>query len=146
MVSFYTCLFTFIHGRTLLMTHLIMPIDNIITQTIFVVLFTSRSLLTWEKPLDASSSVSPRYSSTTYSQLTTSPFFYRYYMMTDFAFSHKGLTGGGRSLPHYGGALPSAPTAAIPHIIYNPIGACLPYWPQGLGGRNKESVMILPSC
>ena len=29
------------------------------------------------------------------------------------------------------------PTAVIPHIIYNPIGALLPYWPQGLGERQK---------
>ena len=39
-----------------------------------MVLFTSGSLLTWRKPLDASSGISPRYLSTIYSQLTTSPF------------------------------------------------------------------------
>ena len=64
MVSFYPYLFISIHGRTLLifmllLTHLIMPINYIITQTIFVVLFTSRSLLTWGKPLDASSNICP---------------------------------------------------------------------------------------
>ena len=68
------------------LTCLIMPIDNIITQTIFMVLFTSRSLLTWGEPLDTSSGISPRYLSAAYSQLTTSPFLYRYYMMTDYAF------------------------------------------------------------
>ena len=31
--------------------------------------------------------------------------------------------------------LPS--TAAIPHIIYNPIRAVLPYQPQGLGEKQK---------
>ena len=94
MVSFYTYLFIFIHGRTLLifmlsLTCLIMPIDNVNTQTIFMVLFSSRSLLTWRKPLDASSSISPRYLCTTYSQLTISPFFYRYHM-TDYAFFSQG--------------------------------------------------------
>ena len=48
-VSFYTYLFISIHDRTprillLSLTHLIMPIDKVITQTIFVVLFTSGSL------------------------------------------------------------------------------------------------------
>ena len=90
-VSFYTYLFISIHGRTLLifmlsLTCLIMPIDNVNTQTIFMVLFTSGSLLTWGKPSDTSSSISPRYLSTTYSQLTISPFFYRHHMMTDYAF------------------------------------------------------------
>ena len=54
---------------------LIMPIDKVITQTIFVVPFTCGHFLTWERPLYASSGISPRYSSATYSQLTTSPFF-----------------------------------------------------------------------
>ena len=52
-------------------------------------------------------------------------------------FSHKGRTGGGRTLTHCGGTLPSAPTAAIPHIIYNPIGAVHPYQPEGLGEKQK---------
>ena len=115
MVSFYTYLFISIHGRTLLifmlsLTCIIMPIDNVITQTIFMVLFTSRSLLTWGKPLDASSGVSPRYSSATYSQLPTSPLLlHRYYMMTAFAFFSQGSDRWGRSLPCGWGALPSAP-------------------------------------
>ena len=29
------------------------------------------------------------------------------------------------------------PTADIPHIIYNPIRAVLPYWPEGLGEKQK---------
>ena len=49
MVSFHTYLFISIHDRTprillLSLTHLIMPIDKVITQTIFMVLFTSGSL------------------------------------------------------------------------------------------------------
>ena len=79
-VSFYTYLFTSIHGRTLLifmlsLTCQIMPIDNVNTQTTFMVLFTSRSLLTWGKPIDALSVISPRYLPPTYSQLTISPSF-----------------------------------------------------------------------
>ena len=29
------------------------------------------------------------------------------------------------------------PTAAILHTIYNPIGACLSYWPEGLGQKQR---------
>ena len=102
-VSFYPYLFISIHGRTLLifmllLTHLIMPINNVITQTIFIVLFTSGSLLTRGKPLDALSSISPRHLSATYSQLTISPFFCRHCMMTDYAFFSQGLDGWGKDL------------------------------------------------
>ena len=31
-----------------------------------------------------------------------------------------------------------APTTAIPHMLYNPIGAVLPYQPQGLGGETEN--------
>ena len=91
MVSFYTYFFISIHDKTLLIFMLswacsIMPINNINTQTMFMVLFTSGSLFTWGKPSDASSGVSPRYLSTTHSQLTISPFFYRNPFMTDCTF------------------------------------------------------------
>ena len=110
MVSFCTYLFISIHGRTLLifmlsLTHLIMPIDNVNTQTIFMVLFTFWSLLTLGKPLDASSNISPRYLSATYSQLTTSPFFYRHHMMTDYAFFSQGLDRWGKDLAPLVGCL-----------------------------------------
>ena len=93
--GFHTYLFISIHDRTLLilmlsLTHPVMPIDNVNTQTIFMVLFTSRSQLTWGKLLDTSSGISPRYLSTTYTQLTVSPFFYRHPIMTDFAFFSQG--------------------------------------------------------
>ena len=52
-------------------------------------------------------------------------------------FSLRGQTGGGRRWPCCGGALPSAPTTTIPHTFYNPIRAVLPYWPQGLGEKQK---------
>ena len=45
--------------------------------------------LTWERPLDASSGISPRYSSATNSQLTASSL-YRYNTMSDYAFFSKG--------------------------------------------------------
>ena len=51
-----------------------MPIIDVNTQTRFMVLFTSGSLLTWGKPLDALPGVSPRYLSAIHSQLTISPF------------------------------------------------------------------------
>ena len=38
-----------------------MPVIEVKIQTRFMVLFTSGSLLTWGKPLDASPGVSPRY-------------------------------------------------------------------------------------
>ena len=142
MVSFYPYLFISTHGRTLvifilLLTCLIMPINNVITQTIFVVLFTSGLLLTFGKPLDTLSGLSPRYLSAAYSQLTISSFFCRHCMMTDYAFFSLGSDRWGRTLPCSGGALPSAPIAASPHTIHNPIGVVLPYEPQGLGGETE---------
>ena len=60
-------------------------------------------------------------------------------MMTDYAFSHKGQTGGGKELAlAVGVPYPLPPTAAIPHIIYNPIGAVLPNQTQGLGEEMKS--------
>ena len=47
---------------------------TLILKTRIMVLFTSGSLLTWGKPLDASSGISPRYLSIIYSQLIISPF------------------------------------------------------------------------
>ena len=89
----------------LLLTHLIMSINNVITQTIFMVLFTSRSLLTWTKTLDALSGISPRYLSATYYQLIISPFFCRHYMMTDYAFFLHGLDRWGKDLTPLWGCL-----------------------------------------
>ena len=56
-------------------------------------------------------------------------------MMTDYTFFSQGSDRWGKDLALLWDALPSAPTAAISHIIYNPIGAVLPYDPQGLGGE-----------
>ena len=140
MVSFHTYLFISIHDRTLLILMLllacpIMPIDNINTQTIFMVLFTSGSLLTWRKPLDASSSISPRYLSTTYSQLGVSPFFYRHPIMTDYAFFSQGSDRWGMRWPCCGGASSSAPHYNSSTYLYNSSRTVLSYQPQGLGGE-----------
>ena len=121
MVSFHTYLFISIHDRTLLilmllLTNPIMPIDNINTQTIFVVLFTSRSLLTWGKPIDSSSGVSLRYLSTSYSQLTVSPFFYRHPIMTDFTFFSLGLDRWGKEMALLWGSLTICPLLQQFHI------------------------------
>ena len=51
-----------------------MSVVEVKTQTRFMVLFTSGSLLTWGKPSDASPGISPRYLPAIYSQLTISPF------------------------------------------------------------------------
>ena len=74
-----------------------------------MVLFTSRSLLTWGKPLDASSGVPPRYLSTTYSQLTVSPFFYRHPIMTDYIFFSQGLDRWGKGMDLLWGSLTICP-------------------------------------
>ena len=93
-VSLYNYPFIFMYDRTpwtllLSLTCLNMPTDKIITQTIFVVQFTSRSLLHLGEIPDASSGISPRYSSATNSQLTASSL-YRYNMMSNYAFLPKG--------------------------------------------------------
>ena len=147
MVSFYPYLFISIHGRTLLifmllLTCLIMPIDNVITQTIFVVLFTSRSLLTWAKPLDASSGFSPRYLSATYSQFTISPFFCRHCTMTDYVFFSLGSDMWGRDLAQLWGHLTICPPLQqfhIPSITQSELSSVmsLKAW-----GRKRRSIMI----
>ena len=70
-----------------------------------MVLFTSGSLLTWGKPLDALSGISPRYLSTTYSQLTVSPFFYRHPIMTNYAFFSQGSDRWGKEMALMWGSL-----------------------------------------
>ena len=77
-VRFHDYLFIFIHGKALLIfcyhQHIhLMSVIEVKTQTRFMVLFISGSLLTWGKSLDASPGISPRYLSVTYSQLTISP-------------------------------------------------------------------------
>ena len=121
MISFYTYLFISIHDRTprillLSLTCLIMPIDKVITQTIFVVLFTYQGhFLTWERPLDTSSGISLRYLSATYFQLTTSSF-YRYNMMTNYTFFLQGSDRWEKDLALLWGCLNICPSLQQFHI------------------------------
>ena len=116
----------------------IMPIGNVNTQTIFMVIFTSGSLFTWGEPLDASSGISPRYLSTTYSQFTVSPFFYRHPIMTYYSFFSQGLDKWGKGMALLWGNLIICPsTTTVPHTLHNSSRAILPYQPQGLGEKQK---------
>ena len=119
------------------LTCLVMPINNAITQTIFVVLFTSGLLLIWGKPLDTSSNISPRYLSATYSQLTISLL-----LQTSYDDRLCFLLTGVRQVregpcPSVGASYHLFPLAAIPPTIHNPIRAVLPDEPQGLGEKQK---------
>ena len=92
-VSFYNNTFIFICDRISrsllsLLTHLDMHADKTITQTIFMVLFTSRSFLHLGKPLAALSGISPRYLSATNFPLTILSH-YRYNPMGKFQFFSK---------------------------------------------------------
>ena len=150
-VSFYPYLFISICGKALLifmlsLTCLVIPINNIITQTIFVVLFTSGSLLTWGKPLDALSGISPRYLSATYSQLTISPFFCRHCTMMDYAFFSLGSDRWGKDLAPLWGCLTICPPLQqfhLPSITQLELSSLmsLKAW-----GRNRRSITILPTC
>ena len=93
-----------------------MSIDDINTQTIFMVLFTSGSLLTWGKPLDTLSGISPRYLSTIYSQSTVSPFFYRHPIMTDYTFFSQGSDRWGKEMALLWGSLTICPPLQQFHI------------------------------
>ena len=64
----------------------LMSVVEVKTQTRFMVVFPSRPLVTWGKPLDALPGISPRYLPAIYSQLTISPFLLQTYTMTEYAF------------------------------------------------------------
>ena len=100
----------------LLLTCLNILIDKVITQTIFMVLPTSGSLSHLGRPLDASSGVSPRYSSATYSQLTTFSFC-RYNMMTEYIFFSQSSNRWGKDLTLLWGHLGICPLLWQFHIM-----------------------------
>ena len=92
-VSFYTYSLILMHDRTprkllLTSTCLNRPTDVIITQTIFMVHFTSGSFPHLGIPLDASPGAFPRYSSATSPWLTVFSH-YRYDLMSKFEFFSK---------------------------------------------------------
>ena len=72
--------------------------------------------VTWERPLDASCGISPRYSSATNFQLTTSSL-YRYNMMTDYAFFSQGSNRWGKNLALLWGCLNICPLLQQFHIM-----------------------------
>ena len=142
MISFYPFLFISIHVKTqlifmLLLTCLVMPINNDIIQIIFVVLSTSRSFLTWGKLLDASSDISPRCLAATYSQLTTSLLQTPYNDRLCFLLTGVRQVGEG-PCPTGVASYHLSPLVAIPPTICNPIGDVLPDKPQGLGGETED--------
>ena len=100
----------------LLLTCLVMPINNVITQTIFVVLFTSMSLLTWGKPLDASSGISPRYCFCYLLSIDYIPFLCRHCMITDYAFFSLGSDRWGKDLAPLWGCLTICPPLQQFHL------------------------------
>ena len=115
-----------------------MSIDDVNTQTKFMVLFTSGSLLTWGKPSDASPGVSPRYLSTIYSQLTISPFllqtFYNDRVCFLFARGRQVEKRNGSNVEEYQ-HLPL--TAMVSYSLPHPSRTVLPEQPQGLGERQE---------
>ena len=117
-----------------------MSVDNVNTQTRFMVLFTSESLLTWGKPLDTSSGVSPRYLSTIYSQLTISPFLLQtsYNDRVCFLFTRGRQIekGDGSNVGEYQ-HLP--PTVLVSYIFPYPSRIVHANQPQGLGGEAEGS-------
>ena len=119
-VSFYTYTFIFMHDRTLgslllSLTCLNMPGDKTITQTIFVVQFTSRSFPHLGRPMDTSSSISLRYSSATSFPLTISSH-YRYNMMSKFEFFFKDPGWWGKTYASLGGCLDICPPLDQLHL------------------------------
>ena len=111
-VSVYTYTFIFIPDRTprtllLSLICLNMHADKTITQTIFVVQFTSGSFPHLGRPLDALSDISLRYSSATSFPLTVLSH-YRYNPMGEFEFFPRTLAGEGRLMLTSGGIWTSA--------------------------------------
>ena len=103
-----------------------------------MVLFTSGSLLTWGKPLDALPGISPRYLSTIYSQLTISPFLLQtsYNDRVHFLFA-RGRQVEKRDGSNVGQYQHFPLTVTVLYSLPYPSGTVLPEQPQGLGERQK---------
>ena len=95
--------------------------------------------LTWERPLDASSGVTPRYSSTTNSQLTASSL-YRYKCNEHLCILLQVLqsVGGGLSVTLGVSGHLSTAISILCHL-HNSIRALLCHQPKGLGKHAEES-------
>ena len=150
-VSFFPYLFISIHGKTLLifmllLTCLIIPINNVITQTIFMDLFTSRSLLTWGKTLRCLVWHLPQVFVCYLLSIDYIPLLLQtpYNDRLCFLLTRVRQVGEG---PHPTVGVPyHLPLAATPPTIHNPIRAVLPDEPQGLGRGNRRSVTISLTC
>ena len=116
----------------------IMSIDDVNTQTIFMVLFTSRSLLIWGKPLRCLIWHLPRVFVYHLLSINGIPFLLQtsYHDRLCLLFSRVGQMGEGDGLT-VGRASPSAPIT-VPHTLPNSSRAVLPYQPQGLGRETED--------
>ena len=92
-----------------------MHADETITQTIFAIQFTSRSFSHLGRPLDASSGISPRYSSATSFPLTISSH-YRYNLMSKFEFLSKDPGQWGKTYASLWGCLDICPSLDQLHL------------------------------
>ena len=142
-LSFHTYLFISIHDKTILifmpsLTCPTMPIDNVNTQTIFMVLFTSRSLLTWGETLRCLIQCLP--------QVFVHHLLSINYLPLLLQTSHHDrlclLLPGVRQVREgpcstVGESYHLSPLAAISPTIHNSLGAVLPDEPQGLGEKQK---------
>ena len=115
-----------------------MSVDDVDTQMRFMVLFTSKSLLTWEKPLDASPGISPRYLFTIYSQLTISPFLLQtsYNDRVCFLFTRVDMWRK-EMAQMWGNINICPPTAMVSYSLPYPSRTVLPEQPEGLGESQK---------
>ena len=150
MVSFYTYLFVSIHDRTLRipmlsLTCLILPIDKVITQTIFVVQFTSRSLSYSGKTLRCLMWHLPQVYICYLLSINYIPFFYRYNMMTNYAFFLQSSDRWGKDLPLLWGYLDICPSLwqfHIPLVTQSELITWVssgPSWPYALVQLNKDT-------
>ena len=98
------------------LTRLIMPIDKVITQTIFVVLFTSGSLSHLGETLRCLIWHLPQVFVCYLLSINYIPLFYRYYMMTDYAFFLQGSDTWGKDLALLWGHLNICPSLQQFHI------------------------------
>ena len=138
------------HDRTprmpsLLLTCLNMLTDKTITQTIFAVHLHPGHFLTLERPLDASSGVSTRYSSATSSQLTISSH-YRHNMMHNYEFFSKDSSWWREAFQSLWGCLGICPllnqfhVTSITHLKLSTLTS-LKAW-----GMQRSSAVTSPSC
>ena len=93
-----------------------MPIDKVITQTIFVVLFTSRSLSHLGETLRCLVWHLPQVFICYLFSINYLPLFYRYYMMIDYAFFLQGSDRWGKDLALLWGCLNICPSLQQFHI------------------------------